>query len=127
MRRGQCNVYYSMVMMNTKTNAKIKTKTGQVLGKCVQLIYYIAYHSRMDQTSSISHTYKVFVQVTSINQAKKLILVVNTLLCFLRSLSDSLIPCVTTEHLFFSRDIYYYYYQPSVVVVCFFRNLKMAP
>ena len=32
------------------------------------------------------------VKVTSINQAKKLIFVVNTLLFFLRSRSDSLIP-----------------------------------
>ena len=62
-------------------------------------------------------------QVTSIIQAKKFILVVRRLLCFLRSLSDSLIPCVISLFLpCFKLDTL-----PCVVMVCFFRNLKMAP
>ena len=56
---------------------------------------------KRDPHSSTSHpntlekkNFWAVFKVTSINQARKFILVVNTLLCFLLSLSDSLIPCV---------------------------------
>ena len=66
-----------------------------------------------------------FMLNTSITQAKKLILVVKRLLCFLRSLSDSLIPWPEIQFQLILSPLSWY--QPCVLVVWFLRNLKMAP